>query len=149
MSAASVWSRYITHIGSYPHGGLLTLKKALEMLSCVTHANLCPHIFSLSVVLIIIPSICCQCLILLWTSNYFSITDIHSLYIILSFHCCIFFPSHPLYSWLQFQGHHSSNIVVFFEFLCTYLTSLLYSFCSLMWIASSSLSFSDSHIPSY
>lgn len=118
-------------------------------ISCVTHANLCPHIFSLSVVLIIIPSICCQCLIPLWTSNYFSITDIHSLYIILSFHCCIFFPSHPLYSWLQFQGHHSSNIVVFFEFLCTYLTSLLYSFCSLMWIASSSLSFSDSHIPSY
>lgn len=118
-------------------------------ISCVTHANICPHIFSLSVVLIIIPSICCQCLIPLWTSNYFSITDIHSLYIILSFHCCIFFPSHPLYSWLQFQGHHSSNIVVFFEFLCTYLTSLLYSFCSLMWIASSSLSFSDSHIPSY
>lgn len=118
-------------------------------ISCVTHANLCPHIFSLSVVLIIIPSICCQCLIPLWTSNYFSITDIRSLYIILSFHSCIFFPSHPLYSWLQFQGHHSSNIVVFFEFLCTYLTSLLYSFCSLMWIASSSLSFSDSHIPSY
>lgn len=77
----------------------------------------------------------------------FSIPDIHSLSIILCFHCHIFFPSHPLYSGLQFQGHCSSSIVVFFVFLCTYLTSLLYSSCSLIWITSSSLSFSDSYIP--